>query len=770
MKRILLAVLLLSGLMASGQSVGRLRYDTTILEKVGGSNELKIKNNTRDSVGGIFTNVGGGWGRWLKPRTNFDTLFIGLDTVIVGSSPVNIYNADGILTGDRTLTGNNGLYSMLWDSMKLVNFNVWSTVAGDKGEVNLQNTLASLGWATDNLDRSAYLYADAFGAKLQAYDLSESKEINLLVDKDSIYTTYSQGAPNIASIGDDRIVTRSPGGGLRYLPSSAISQGVQAQITADNEITDPAAAVVNSSSNTTGVFTESQGIGGTYKGVRTLGYNGNNYFSSDAAGNNIAGWVSVNAPQTLFGATSKYWQSHLYSYLNATKWINIGVDTNNVVWNADTLIGTGRFWQRGQARFGRILNTTVSNSSDYVAYFSRNTTASSANVFAIYVGPDSVNAPSNVVDMGFGSMNQAAVGLFTLAGDYQASWHWNGGMNVGRGYARNAGYVTPQTNGLTVQGEVRLDTIVRMNDLPTGDTTTYKPIGIDASGYLGQVSPGWPAGGGGGMTNPMTTAGDIIYGGASGTPTRLPIGALGTNVIVDPTGALLYDVKSSGPNTYYYFNDFVNTVGTSVDGNGVVANNSSGTSTVSQPDANNHPGTLALSTSTGATNSAGVNTGLNSMSFGGGSWEMSTGQRSPATASDGTDTYQVLIGFFDVGTLNQTDGVYFLYDSQGVSTGSAASANWQIVTASNSTRTFTTTSTAVGTSTYSTLKITVNAAGTLATFYVNGVSVGTSSTNIPTGTSRGLGFGARIIKSAGTNNRQQFIDYIEVKSLFTSAR
>lgn len=30
--------------------------------------------------------------------------------------------------------------------------------------------------------------------------------------------------------------------------------------------------------------------------------------------------------------------------------------------------------------------------------------------------------------------------------------------------------------------------------------------------------------GGGGMTNPMTTAGDIIYGGASGTPTRLGIG------------------------------------------------------------------------------------------------------------------------------------------------------------------------------------------------------------------------------------------------------
>jgi hypothetical protein len=37
----------------------------------------------------------------------------------------------------------------------------------------------------------------------------------------------------------------------------------------------------------------------------------------------------------------------------------------------------------------------------------------------------------------------------------------------------------------------------------------------------------WVAIGGGGMTNPMTTSGDTIYGGASGTPTRLGIGSTG---------------------------------------------------------------------------------------------------------------------------------------------------------------------------------------------------------------------------------------------------
>lgn len=41
-------------------------------------------------------------------------------------------------------------------------------------------------------------------------------------------------------------------------------------------------------------------------------------------------------------------------------------------------------------------------------------------------------------------------------------------------------------------------------------------------------APAWDVPGSGGMTNPMTTAGDIIYGGASGAPTRLEKGASGT--------------------------------------------------------------------------------------------------------------------------------------------------------------------------------------------------------------------------------------------------
>lgn len=52
-----------------------------------------------------------------------------------------------------------------------------------------------------------------------------------------------------------------------------------------------------------------------------------------------------------------------------------------------------------------------------------------------------------------------------------------------------------------------------------------------------------------GMTNPMTTAGDLIVGGTSGTPTRLPIGQDG-NILKVSGGAIGWGQKPS-PNTVY---------------------------------------------------------------------------------------------------------------------------------------------------------------------------------------------------------------------------
>lgn len=141
------------------------------------------------------------------------------------------------------------------------------------------------------------------------------------------------------------------------------------------------------------------------------------------------------------------------------------------------------------------------------------------------------------------------------------------------------------------------------------------------------------------------------------------------------------------------------------------------------------------------------------------------------TNSDGTDTFQLLVGFLDTfAAVNQVDGLYFLYDSQGVSTGSASSGNWQIVTASNSTRTFTTTAVAIDNANFQKLRIDVNASGTEAKFYIDNVLVGTHTTNIPTGSSRLFGNGIYLQKSAGTTARTTDIDYLYLKTKFTTPR
>ena len=61
--------------------------------------------------------------------------------------------------------------------------------------------------------------------------------------------------------------------------------------------------------------------------------------------------------------------------------------------------------------------------------------------------------------------------------------------------------------------------------LTAGSNVTITP----AAGSITIASTG----GGGGMSNPMTTAGDTIYGGASGTPERLAIGTTGQVLTVN---------------------------------------------------------------------------------------------------------------------------------------------------------------------------------------------------------------------------------------------
>jgi hypothetical protein len=116
-------------------------------------------------------------------------------------------------------------------------------------------------------------------------------------------------------------------------------------------------------------------------------------------------------------------------------------------------------------------------------------------------------------------------------------------------------------------------------------------------------------------------------------------------------------------------------------------------------------------------------------------------------------------------------GLMFVYDLSGSMTGSAASANWQIMSANNNTRTWVTTSTAVVEDAWLNLRIIAN--NTQAYFYINGVQVGTTiTTNLPvtTSSSNVIVPICRIVKTNGTTARTGWADYHTLDIKYSTAR
>lgn len=256
----------------------------------------------------------------------------------------------------------------------------------------------------------------------------------------------------------------------------------------------------------------------------------------------------------------------------------------------------------------------------------------------------------------------------------------------------------------------------------------------------------------------------------------LPSIAFSQRDIQDATKLTKQDVLSLITELYHsyfiYVNDFINTVTTSSPGNDVQATNSgTGAATSTQAtDNNGRIGLVRSTTGTTATGRTAVASGGSVVRTGGGTWVYEN-SLNITTTSTVTERFQLALGFIDTYTAaNQVDGIYFLYDEGGVSTSSTASGNWQCVTVSNSTRTFTTTSTAVTQGTWVTLRIEVNAAANSVVFKINGTTVATHTTNIPTGSGRETGFGWLLIKSIGTTARTVDFDYLSTISALTTAR
>lgn len=99
--------LLLISVLTMSQSTLPLRADTVVIEKVGGSAELKIKNRTRDSLG-VMINLGAGRTEFRRAKVlNDSTVIIGLDTLQIkggagGGGGIGSVQTQYSVTGDGT--------------------------------------------------------------------------------------------------------------------------------------------------------------------------------------------------------------------------------------------------------------------------------------------------------------------------------------------------------------------------------------------------------------------------------------------------------------------------------------------------------------------------------------------------------------------------------------------------------------------------------------------------------------------------------------------
>jgi len=324
----------------------------------------------------------------------------------------------------------------------------------------------------------------------------------------------------------------------------------------------------------------------------------------------------------------------------------------------------------------------------------------------------------------------------------------------------DAGVVTGNTQ-LDVDN-IRLDGNTISSTSVNGNITmTPNGSGVIAGTELTLVTPLDELYGGTGQST--YAAGDTLYASATNTLSKLakPTYA-GARYMFDGTNV----AWSTATNFVMFYEDFTTT--NNLNGNNnltrAVVDTGSNIQGLYITVANNDPGTMTNRTGAGTAAGAIVSYGsANAIDWpfviGGG--EITVQMRVRVSAlSDGTNTYAVRVGFGDIATPAAiNDGICFEYTS-------TVSANWYRTVYNAGTPNATDTTVAAST-TFQTLKIVINAAGTSAEFFINGVSVGTDASTFPTGS---MGWFMYILKSAGTTSRDFTCDYVTIYQKLTSTR
>lgn len=161
---------------------------------------------------------------------------------------------------------------------------------------------------------------------------------------------------------------------------------------------------------------------------------------------------------------------------------------------------------------------------------------STSPVPQVVEGTGAVPKVNDLFDAGsqplIGGVNKATLSLLT--------WGYLGGRIGGINVANGTVTLTASTTNYIVMkksdGVVSAATTTtnwddsanywRLYSVITG-TTSWTSYNDERTSNFGLFGLGAPAG----LSNPMTTAGDVIYGGASGTPTRLAVGATAGEIL-----------------------------------------------------------------------------------------------------------------------------------------------------------------------------------------------------------------------------------------------
>jgi hypothetical protein len=267
----------------------------------------------------------------------------------------------------------------------------------------------------------------------------------------------------------------------------------------------------------------------------------------------------------------------------------------------------------------------------------------------------------------------------------------------------------------------------------------------------------------------MTIVATLIGGGSGGlsNPVTLAEGGTGQDLTAPAqTGTLEFfggtAFIATASNSYRFYDDM------DADDNEMYDIQSTGTGaqtiTVAPLD-DGHAGVIACET--GTTSSGGASIARNGGSnigpylLGGGNYFFETCINIPTLAVDGGDDYIIAAGLQDGWAFGfASNGLYFQYQVD-------TSANWLTVSNNGGTFTETTSSTAVATG-WTRLGILYTQSTATATYYVNGTSIATHTTNIPT--VNPIGAAVVIIKTNGTDSRTVYVDYFDVMIVYTTPR